>query len=91
MAEKIKPLDIIKKNLKNKKLLFGTDNALKALKLGKLSNVFISSNTPAEVIDDLEYYGKLSDAELVKLKLPNDELGTFCKKPFAISIIGLLK
>jgi len=91
MAEKIKPLEIIKKNLKTDKILFGTDNTIKALKLGKLSHIFISSNTPADVVDDLEYYGKLSDVELIKLNLPNDELGTFCKKPFAISIIGLLK
>ena len=58
MAEKIKPLDIIKKNMKTDKMLFGTDNTLKALKLAKLSHVFISANAPVDVVDDLEYYGK---------------------------------
>ena len=83
-------LDEIKKNLKTKKLVIGTDRSIKNLKLKKLSRVFVSSNTPEELVGDIEHYAKLSGTEVVKLDVPNDELGVQCKKPYSISIIGLL-
>ena len=51
----------------------------------------MSLNTPESVIKDVEYYGKLVETELVKLNMPNDELGIYCKKPYSVSVIGLLK
>ena len=81
----------IKKNLKTGKLVIGTERTLKSLELGKLSKVFASSKTPKNIIDDFEHYCNLSKTELVMLNVPNDELGIICKKPFSISIMGLLK
>ncbi|MEK6916449.1 MAG: ribosomal L7Ae/L30e/S12e/Gadd45 family protein [Nanoarchaeota archaeon] len=83
-------LDEIKKNLKTKKLVIGTDSAIKNLKLKRLSTIFVSSNAPKEIMGDVEHYAKLSGTEVVKLDVPNDELGVQCKKPYSISIIGLL-
>jgi len=37
----------------------------------------------------LKHYCKISKVKLTKLPYPNDELGTMCKKPFAISVLGL--
>ncbi len=91
MAKKTDDLTEIKKNLKSDKLLIGTVRTLKNLKLGKLSKVYMSLNTPESVIKDVEYYGKLVETELVKLNMPNDELGIYCKKPYSVSVIGLLK
>ena len=64
---------------------------MKALKAKKLSKVFISSNCPPEMKEDLERYSKMNGVELAQLDIANDELGVVCKKSFNISIIGLKK
>ena len=79
----------IKNKLKTEKLVIGKSNTLKLLKLGKLSKIFLSANTPKEQEDDIKYYSKLAGVDVEKVDLPNDELGTYCKKPFSISVIGL--
>lgn len=81
----------IKKLIKENKLLLGTDTTMKALKAGKLSKIYATSNCPADVREDLEHYSKLSGVEIVNLDIANDELGVVCKKTFRISIIGLKK
>lgn len=79
----------IKNNLKTEKLVLGCAKTLKLLKLGKLSKVFVSANTPKDMEEDIKYYTKLADVDVEKVNLPNDELGTYCKKPYSISVIGL--
>jgi len=79
----------IKKALKAKKAVIGTGQTIKQLKLGKLEKVFLTSNTPKEVKETIKYYSKLSKAKVIQLKQPNEELGTICKKPFAISVLGI--
>ena len=80
----------LKKLLKTDKLIIGKERTIKSLKLGKLEQVFLSSN--CSCIEDIEYYAGLSGkAKVDKLKVPNDELGVICKKPFSISVIGVLK
>jgi len=81
----------IKKLLTSKKLLLGKDEVLKNIRKGLVARVFIASNCPKETLDDLTNYGKMSGYELFETKLPNDELGTVCKKPFSVSVIGVLK
>ena len=81
----------IKKYVQQKKVIIGTERTIKALKNGKILKVFISSNCKEDTRNDLERYGKISSIEIIKLKFPNDELGTICKKPFLISVMGLKK
>lgn len=81
----------IKKALEGKKAVIGTERVIKQLKLGKLEKVFMTANAPADVKDSILYYSKLSSANVVQLKQPNEELGTICKKPFAISVLGIVK
>ena len=84
-------IDDISKNLQGKKLIIGTDRTVKNLKNGKLKKVFVASNTKSEIMSDIEHYSKVLGTEFVKLDIKNDELGTVCKKPFSVSVIGLLK
>lgn len=77
------------KIIKNKDVVFGTELVIKGLKTGSLSKVWISSNCPDDVIQSIEHYSKISKVEIVKLETPNDELGTLCKKPFSISVLGV--
>ena len=81
----------IKDNLKSDKLVFGTERTMKLFKNKKLSKVFVSLNTDEETMKDIIYYSGFVDTKIVKLDVRNDELGVFCKKPFFISVIGLMK
>ena len=92
MAKKTEktPVEEIKNNLKTDKLVIGTDKTVKLLKLGKLAKVFVAENTAELVENDLDYYSKINNVELSKLNIDNEELGVLCKKPFSISVMGLL-
>ena len=81
----------IKKFLKSKSLVIGTEKTLKNLKLGKIDKVILSSNCPDKVMQDLSYYAGLSKAETIKVPYLNEELGVICKKPFSISVLSILK
>lgn len=74
--------------LKSEKIIFGEDRILKLLKLGKIKVVFLSNNIKKDVEDEIEHLAKLSKVEVVKLTIPNNEVGVICKKPFFISILG---
>ncbi len=90
MAEKTTSIEI-KTLLKNKRLVIGTDRTIKGLKRKKFEKVFLSSNCNDSVRKDIEYYSRISKFKVVNLKYSNEELGVVCKKPFSISVIGLLK
>jgi large subunit ribosomal protein L30e len=80
----------LKESIKeNKGLVLGTERTLKKLKMKSLKKVYVSSNVPEEVLEDVEHYTKLYKIPLVKLKESNEELGVICKKPFSVSILGL--
>lgn len=81
----------IKKLLTSKKILFGKDEVLKNIRKGLIAKVFVASNCPDEAMKDIAKYSKLSGFEVLETKVPNDDLGSVCKKPFSIAIIGLLK
>ncbi len=88
---KTKGLEEIKSLLGSDKLIIGADVTTKALKKGKLETVYMASNTRADIARDLENYGKISGVEVIKLTLSNNELGTACKKPYSISVIGVMR
>ena len=90
MAKKITSAEI-KKLLKSANVILGTGRAIKSLKLGRVEKVLVSSNCPAGVEKNINYYAGLTGAEFHKLEYPNDELGVICKKPFSISVLALVK
>lgn len=81
----------LKKLLTAKRLVIGTERTLKYLKQGRLAKVYVSQNCPDQVKGDLQRFCTIGKVECVDVPYPNDELGTLCKKPFAISIIGVTK
>ena len=81
----------IKKLLGSDKLLIGTERVLKALRAKNLEKVFVAKNCEESVLADLEKYVALGETKLERLKLTNEEFGTFCKKPFSVSVLGILK
>ena len=57
----------------------------------EIEKVIISGNCPENVIDDLNYYTSINKTKTLKVDYPNTELGVICKKPFSISVLGILK
>ena len=81
-------LDALKKALTDKKMIYGSNETIKALKQGKVKEVFVSSNCPKNVLSDLDYYAKLSGATVTKLDITDKEIGLICKKHFSISVLS---
>jgi ribosomal protein L30E len=81
----------IRKLLTSKKLLIGKDEVLKNIRKSLVQKVYLASNCPAELLKDMNRYAKIGGFELFDTKVPNDEMGAVCKKPFAIAVIGVLK
>ena len=84
-------LSEIKKALKEEKTIIGAEKTIKNLRLGKLDTIYLALNCSESVKKEINHYSKMSDTKVVQLKLPNDELGTLCKKPFSISVLGVVK
>lgn len=81
----------IKKLLADKRIVAGTEQAVKLLRQGRLAKVYLSANCPAAAKEDLLRHCALAGIECQQLQVSNEELGVWCKKPFAISVIGVLK
>jgi large subunit ribosomal protein L30e len=81
----------IKKLLTSKKLLIGRDEVMKNLRKGLVHKAYVASNCPNDLLTDLRNYSKITSFELLETNVPNDDLGTVCKKPFSIAVIGVLK
>lgn len=78
-------------NVKTDKLLIGAKQSIKALRKEALSKVFVASNCPRPLVEDLNHYASLDGIPVEKLNIACDELGTLCKKPFMVSVVGLKK
>ena len=81
----------LRKLLTDKKLVIGTDRVLKHIKSGKLKQVYIASNCADSTKEDVLRYCKLAKTDVKELAYLSADLGVFCKKPFSISVIGVLK
>jgi len=81
----------IRKIIESKKAIIGTDRTLKALRSKNLKSVFLASNAPKNLMVDFEKYSGMSGFKIVKTKFSNEELGVICRKPFFVSVIGVLK
>ncbi len=77
-------LDELKKALKEKTIVFGTERTLKNLKLGKTKKVFLASNCPDKIREEITGY----DVEIIELKEPNTEIALICKRPHDISVLS---
>lgn len=86
-----KGIQDIKNVLKTDKVVMGTERTLKEIKENKIGTVYLSSNVPDDVEASINHYSELADVEIVKLSVPNDELGVMCQKPFFISVLGVRK
>ena len=83
--------DQLRKLIEDKKVTIGTQATTKALKAGALKRVVIASNASPAAQEAVARYQAITHVEVERLEVPNDELGVMCKKPFAISVLGIRK
>ncbi len=76
----------LEEDLKNKKPIIGFDVAVKNMKNGSVSVVYVASNFLS--LNRLRLLSKTSKVNLVELKEDSKKLGMICKKPFTISVIS---
>lgn len=77
-------LEELKKALKEKTIIFGTEKSLKNLRNGKTKRVFLASNCPEKTRKEIKGY----DVEVIELKEPNTEIALICKRPHPISVLS---
>jgi len=81
----------LKKELEDKRVIFGTKQSLKSLKDGVLVKTYLVNNCSAEIKDDVIYNAGLVNVPVIMLKMDNEELGSLCKKHFFVSVLGVKK
>ncbi|HII71271.1 TPA: 50S ribosomal protein L30 [Candidatus Woesearchaeota archaeon] len=81
----------MKKLLKDDKLIIGKDLTLKGLREGKLSKVYMASNCPEDLKEDIQHYAEIAEVEVEELSISNSELGDICKRPHYIAVMGVRK
>ncbi len=84
-------IDEIKKALKDKKLVIGTNSVNKGLKRDNLKSVFYASNCPADAMGNLNHYNKLTNVGLENFDGNSIQLAEICGKPFNILMVGIKK
>ncbi len=84
-------IEELRRLVKEKKAIVGTNRTLKLLKLGKIAKVVLAKNVPEDIRKDIEYYAKLANVEVIQLDVENVELGAMVGKPFKVTVIGIPK
>jgi len=65
----------------------GSEKSIQSLKLGKGQLVVIAQNSPNEILEDVEYYSKLSEIPVYTFEGTSVELGSVCGKPFTVATL----
>ena len=81
----------IKKVIQERKTVIGREQVLRHLKRGKLESIYLTSNIDEHTKSMVEKYCSLSNVGVIHIPFNNQELGTLCKKPFPVSILGVVK
>jgi len=80
----------LKMVLKTGKVVLGSKQAIKYVKLGKAKMVILAANAPPNIKSDILYYAKLSNIPVYIYKGTSVDLGVLCGKPFMVSAITIL-
>lgn len=83
-----KDMKDLKAKLQDGKVIIGKERVLKHLRAKSLAKVFLASNCPEDLKEDLVTFAKLVKVPVIELNLNNEELGLFCKKGFFIAVLA---
>jgi len=65
----------------------GSEKSIQSLKLGKGQLVVVAKNSPKDILEDVEYYCKLSEIPVHTFDGTSVELGSVCGKPFTVATL----
>lgn len=82
-------LDDLRNAVNEKKIIIGSKQAIKNLKLKNVKLVFMASNCPDNIKKDIEYYSKLTGIKAENFDGTAKQLGVFCGKPFSIAVLAI--
>jgi len=75
--------------IQEKKVVIGAERVLKELKAKRVQKVYLASNCPAKLHEDVKYYASVAEIPVVDMAYSNEELGVFCKKNFFVSVLAI--
>lgn len=84
-------MEELKTGIKQGNLIIGTKRTIKAIRTGEVSKVILASNCPEAVAEDITHYCEITNVPIEKLGVDCAELGSVCKKPFFVSVVGIAK
>ena len=88
--EKENPLSAaIRLTVESGKVGYGSRKGVRALLTGKTKLVVLAQNAPAELSEDVEKFGKLSEIPVVPFPGTSIELGSICGKPFPVLVLAI--
>lgn len=92
MAKKVeKIVSDLKKLVAQDKLVIGTERTFKLLRDKGVKHVYCSSNCSPNTVERVKHLSGLSGISVEQLDKSSSELGTICRKPFSIAVIGVLE
>ncbi|MBI2499552.1 ribosomal L7Ae/L30e/S12e/Gadd45 family protein [Candidatus Woesearchaeota archaeon] len=77
-------IEKLKKALREEKIIYGIDNTIKDLKLGKAKCVFLAKNCPDKIREEIKKY----KTEVIELEESSDEIALVCKRPHQIIVLS---
>ena len=79
----------IKNAILEKTIIIGTNKTLKALDKKEMKQLVVANTCPADIVDKLNVYSK--DLKITPAEISAKNLGTLCRKPFSVCVLGLKK
>ena len=82
--------DLILEAKKEERIVIGSTQTIKKLKLGKVKAVVVSENASQNVKNDIKHYADMNKVKMYTYA-GSKELGTLIGKPFNVSALALVK
>ena len=73
--------------VKNGKVLFGINDALRSAKAGRAKLIIVAENCPSRVRDAVHFYCRLSNVPIIVYNGTSIDLGIVCGKSFTVSAL----
>ena len=73
------------------RVILGSSQSVKAIKLGQAKLVVLASNCPDTVRADVKHYAKLANIPVHDYEGDSAALALACGKPFLVSIVAILE
>jgi large subunit ribosomal protein L30e len=82
-------IDELRNALNEKKVIIGSKQSMKNLKLKNVKLVIVANNCPENIKKDIDYYSKLTGIKVEKFDGTAKQLGVLCGKPFSIAVLAI--